>query len=192
MKEKNKNDKIEEFLNNLRDKIKINNRTGEVYLPLSVIWAIKRKKNTMLEFEGLPWIFGVYTDNDYNSLYIEDMMQNTVLYGHMYWSNNNLTLNKKFNLENYIEHIVECPKCHQKYSDIFSNYSPRDYKLCTLCEYRGYEKCNKDKIQCNYEYGKELNCKECFFNGGNLDPRMSKEENEYHILQLENYYKQNS
>jgi len=179
-------EKIDEFLNKLKDKIKINRRTGNAYLPLSVIYGIRRKKDNCLDFEGLPWILGAYTEG---GLSIQDDMQNTILYDYMYWSNRNVSLDSHFDIEKYVEHIVKCPQCHQKYSDKFSNYTPSKNdkdSLCVLCLYRGFNKCNKDKDKCGYEYN-DIECKDCFFNGGELDPRMSEEDNKSHLAELKNY-----
>ena len=127
-------------------------------------------------------------------MYIQDDMQNTVLYGHLYWSNNIVYLDKLFDINNYIEHIVECPQCHQKYSDMFSNFAPsknRKDSICSLCDYRGFiNTCGEDNT-CNYSYQNEVNCNDCFFNGGNLDPRMSGEENAEHVNELKDYYELN-
>lgn len=183
----NKKEIIEEFLIRLRDKVKVNIRTQEAYLPLSVIFGFRRKKGSFLDFEGHPWILGAYTED---GLEVQEEMQNTPLYGHLYWTNQTVYLDKDFNVNNYTEHIIECPQCHQKYSDMFSNYAPNKHKsnsLCDLCEHVGFSRCAKDKNTCKYK--NKIECKDCFFNGGILDPRMSNEDNESHLEELNNYQK---
>lgn len=178
---------IDEFLNKLRDKIKVNLKTGEAYLPLSVIWGIQRKNGSFMQFEGLPWILGAFTEG---GLHAQGDMQDTPLYGHLYWSNNKVYLDSNFNINKYIEHIIECPQCHQKYSDKFSNFTPYDEKSsCTLCDYRGGNGCCNDRAKCLYEYKEDVKCEDCFFKGGNLDPRMSELENDDNLKQIKHYHK---
>ena len=176
----NEKELIEQFLDKLRGKIKVSKRTGKAYLPLNVIYAMKRGENPF-EYNGLPWIFGAYTDGGFE---IMNDMQDTPLYEHLYWANMNVILDKEFNIEDYLEHIIECPKCHQTFSDNYSDYAPslkfkneEGEALCSFCKHGDLSECNKNK-DCNYEFKDEIQCKDCFFNGGILDPRMDKDENE--------------
>jgi hypothetical protein len=44
-----------------------------------------------------PWIYGAYTDHR-QGLDIQDVMQSSEEYGHLYWSNNIVLLDKDFNV----------------------------------------------------------------------------------------------
>lgn len=186
--------KKSDFLEKLKDKIKVNSRNGKVYLPISIIWAMRMDNGSVFNLKGSPWIFGAYTDN---ALDIQDSIQNTIAYSHLYWSNSIVALDSNFNIYSYEEHLIKCHKCNQTYSDKFSNYAPstsNDIKdaVCVLCKYSSNNEngfCPNDKTKCTYEFKDNINCSECFFNGGKLDPRMSTEENEYHLSVLDNYFK---
>lgn len=180
---------IEQFLDKLRDKVKISRKTGKAYLPLSIVYAINKEEDKY-GFKGLPWIFGAYSDGGFN---VMSDMQDTPLYGHLYWSNSNVILDNDFNIEDYLEHLVECSRCHQVFSDNYSDYAPtvkRDGSIsfCSLCNSNEpLEKCNKNK-DCKYEFKNEIECSDCFFNGGLLDPRMNEEENEINNRAKKSYY----
>lgn len=181
------------FIEKLKDKIKFNKRNGTVYLPINVVWAMNMDDNSIFSLKGQPWIFGAYTEN---ALDIQDSMQNTISYSHLHWGNSIVALDADFNIYNYEEHLITCPKCKQIYSDKLSNYAPTvndidKSALCTLCKYSDnlyFDLCPKDKSKCTYEFKSELDCSNCFFNGGTLDPRMSLEENKRHLEIIKNYY----
>ena len=56
-----------------------------------IVWAndIENGKKT-----GSPWIYGCYSDQS-EGYDIQETMQNSEDYGHLYWSNNVVLLNKQ-------------------------------------------------------------------------------------------------
>lgn len=45
-----------------------------------------------------PWIYGAYTDHR-KGVEVQDTMADSEEYGHLYWSNNVVLLDKEFNID---------------------------------------------------------------------------------------------
>lgn len=84
---------FEEFVQHENDAIETLIKEIEQPKQVMVIWAtdiIDDKKS------GSPWIYGTYTDIRVGAK-VQDAMQSSEDYGHLYWSNNVVLLDKKFN-----------------------------------------------------------------------------------------------
>lgn len=53
-----------------------------------IIWAVKKGENLNgVVILNPPWIYGVFRDVE-KALFIQEYMQNSKEYGHLYWGNN--------------------------------------------------------------------------------------------------------
>lgn len=57
-----------------------------------IVWAVDIDENG--KKTGSPWIYGAYTDHR-KGADIQDAMQSSEDYGHLYWSNNVVVLDKE-------------------------------------------------------------------------------------------------